>query len=344
MSITRMFRRPPQHGRAGANEATAVSINPILASSAPKKLDAHRLFVERYPILRKGLEAHPKQGLLVFAFDDGASAVGQAWLAATLDRTRVAIIGRHSMCHLALPAEHGEISLRHAVLLVRAISHTEVRVRVLDLHTETGFCDEGGRVLQAVTAEGSLFLRIGGVTLVMLVTGDGAPLDDAEAAYAVIPERVLLEERPGTAGVPERREVRRPTDEGSRVTYVHSQFGPIAAAANLASADEPSVASLVVRAGGGSVRTPVGASILDRGFLVGRYARCELGVGSDDGHSRLSRVHLVVVREGGDVIAIDAASTNGTEHEGKVVQSLVLEDGTKLELGGELTLVWHVER
>lgn len=338
-----MFRRPPQLGRAFANEATAVSINPILAPVAPKKIDAHHLFVERYPILKRGLEAHPKQGLLVFAFDERPAALGQAWLAATLDRTRVAVVGRHSMCHLPLPAEHGAIALRHAVILVRAISHSEVRVRVIDLHTETGFSDESGRVLQAVSAEGSLFLRIGGVTLVMLVTGDGQVLDDAEAAYRCIPERVLLEERPGTAGAPVRREVvrARSDEEGSRVTYVHSRVGPVAAAAKLASTDDPAIASLVVRASGGSVRTPVGGSTLDRGFLVGRYARCELGVGVDDGHSRLSRVHLVVVRDGEDVLAIDAASTNGTLVEGKEIQTLVLTDRTKLDLGGELELVWQ---
>src|SRR5688572_16149033 len=207
MSVTRIFRRPGRPERDQArNEATSVVDNPLLRAEATDDLgpfDARELFMRHWRIIKKALKTHPKQGVLMFAFDGGKNALGQAWLAATLDRTRVAIVGRHSMCNVAVPEHYERISLRHLAILVRAKSHDEVRVRVIDLHTQTGFYDESGRVLQAVTAEGSIFLRVGSVYLMILTTGDHAEIpDDPEAAYACIPERVFIEEREGTAGAP----------------------------------------------------------------------------------------------------------------------------------------------
>jgi hypothetical protein len=346
MSVTRVFRLPGRPEREQArNDATAVVDNPLLRPDVTDDLgafDARDLFMRHWKIIKKALKTHTKQGVLMFAFDSGKNALGQAWLAATLDRTRAAIFGRHSMCNLAVPEHYERISLRHLAILVRAKSHDEVRVRVIDLHTQTGFYDESGRVLQAATAEGSIFLRIGGVFLIVLVTGEHPEIpDDPEAAYGWIPERVFIDEREGTAGAPVAKMIMPRERHQPGMTIVRSQMGPLAAAGNLCGEDEVPIAEMVVRSSGGSVRRPVGASILERGLLVGRYARCDIGLAVHD-DSRLSRVHLLVVKDGEDIIAVDAASMNGTYVSDRAILLHSLVDGTVLDLGGELEITWHV--
>jgi hypothetical protein len=343
MSVTRVFRRRPSAARAIANSETAMLTSPLLRPDATGDLgfDAKQLFVSRYPIIKKALECHRSQGVLIVAFDEGKHALGQAWVAATLDRTRAITIGRHSMCGIRISESNGAVSLRHIVVLVRAISHSEVRIRVLDLHTQIGFSDESGRVLQAATCEGSLFLSVAGVKLMMIVTDDGEISDDARAQYATIPERVFLEEKQGTVGDPVH--IGRLAHLPPSVSYVCSAPGPIAAAGNLVGQDEQPHGTLIVRASGLATRKPVGASILERGLLIGRYARCDVGVSFDD-DSRLSRVHLLLVKDGGDLLAIDTASVNGTLVEGRSIIQHRVEDGTVFDLGGELGLTWHFEQ
>lgn len=341
MSITRVFRpRADVLDPSGANEGTMLQDSPMLdgGSIAARPYDAENLFSARWSILRRGLTTHRRLGVLVCAFDESPVAVGQAWIAATLDRTRALIVGRHSMCGLPLPRAHAHIALRHVALLVRAISYSEVQLRVLDLRTQSGFGDESGRVLQAITTEGSCFLSIGGVKLALLVTrDDGEVPERARDAYACIPPRVFMQERAGTAGAPRPRAgALRPVDGE---TWIRSQLGPAAASGELAAEDDRPVGALTARSDGGHVRRVVGASYLDRGILVGRYSRCDVGLAADS--SRLSRVHLLLVRDHGEVLAVDTASLNGTTCGEKALAARALEDGSTLELGGELHLSWN---
>src|SRR5687768_15146745 len=103
MSVTRIFRRRAEVlGNPAPNEATAMMENPLLRadSAVNQPLDVRAQFIERYPIIKKSLEHHRHLGVLVLAFDQSSTAIGQAWLKASLDKTRAAIIGRHSMCSL----------------------------------------------------------------------------------------------------------------------------------------------------------------------------------------------------------------------------------------------------
>jgi pSer/pThr/pTyr-binding forkhead associated (FHA) protein len=85
----------------------------------------------------------------------------------------------------------------------------------------------------------------------------------------------------------------------------------------------------------------VGRTCLDRGILFGRYDRCDVGLlGAMD--SRLSRVHMMIVRHGDSVLAIDNASTNGTHISCKEIHMIALSDGDRLDLGGELEVVWEL--
>jgi len=48
-----------------------------------------------------------------------------------------------------------------------------------------------------------------------------------------------------------------------------------------------------------------------------------------------------VIKDGPDVLALDTASSNGTFAEGKSIRLHRLEDGSVLDLGGELRVEWH---
>ncbi len=344
MSVTRIFRRRAEVlGNPAPNEATGMMENPLLrADSLPvsEKIDAEAQFVRRWPIIRKSFEHHRHLGVLILAFDESSTAIGQAWLKASLDRTRAAIIGRHSMCSLAVPQSYQEISLRHLAVLIRAIDHEQVRIRIFDLNTPTGFRDEEGRVLQAVVTEGPAFLRLGRVLLMVLVTDENGPIEgSAEDAYACIPPRVFIEERRGTAGVKDRR----PSAIGriaTGATMLRSRPGPLVAAGELLESDEMEVGTLVVRTGGGAVRRPVSASTLERGILIGRYARCDVGATFDD-DSRLSRVHFLITKEGDEIIGVDTASTNGSFKQKKSILLERMGDGDVYDLAGELDIAWH---
>ena len=62
---------------------------------------------------------------------------------------------------------------------------------------------------------------------------------------------------------------------------------------------------------------------------------------ADAEESELSRVHLLLVRDGDDVVAIDTASTNGTLVGGRERRICALQDGDVLSLSSDLELVWN---
>ena len=73
-------------------------------------------------------------------------------------------------------------------------------------------------------------------------------------------------------------------------------------------------------------------------MLLGRYERCGILLAEGAG---LSRVHLLLVRMGGEMLAIDTASTNGTWRGPVEVRTTALEDSDSLELGASLVVHWR---
>ena len=72
------------------------------------------------------------------------------------------------------------------------------------------------------------------------------------------------------------------------------------------------------------------------GLLFGRYARCNLELD----HDRVSRVRLLLVRDGDQVLAIDTASSNGTAAQGEPFKVRRVDAATVFSLAGEIALVW----
>lgn len=318
-----VFLRPPG---AGNGEATKV-----LSFGPPVFFDTHSFFVAAYPALKQALSRHQRQGVVLMLFD-GTQPVAELWLEASLDQARVAVVGRHNHCDLVAGAPG--LSLRHLAVLVRATSLDELRVRVLDLNTEHHFYDEAGRPLMAVMADGPLFLRVGGLNFVALRTPEpGGWPDDPEAAYRSLPERLFLEEKDPQ---PVRPRVRAPHDP--QVTRVLSMPRPLAETAELCGENEPPRGRITLHLKGDLLDRRIGSDALSRGVLLGRYERCQLSLGND---SMISRVHLLLVAEGDEVLAVDTGSTNGTEYQGRQIRIHRLEDGDSLELAGELTTTWR---
>lgn len=172
------------------------------------------LFRATWPELRCVGTGFGQPGVAVAAVDMiRRRVVGSMCVAAKPVHANSAIIGRHGQCDLYLDGDPA-LSLRHLAVLVHPLrggaSGADVVYRVVDLRTRTAFADEHGRRLEAVTAEGPMFLTCGSYALFFLVTGDPAAWpEDAAEAWACIPERVYVDEQEAEPDRWQRRRGRR---------------------------------------------------------------------------------------------------------------------------------------
>ncbi len=336
MSAACDLSRLVQH-RSGLDDAPGWNHGTILIGRGqPAPLAARELFVRHYQAIRDCDAQHPRQGVAVLAFDRQSEPIGVAWLAAGEDRARALIIGRHSRCGLVIPVSHSTIALRHLVVTVR-LTQGRPLARIIDLCTHTGFVDESGRVLQSASIDGPAFLASEEVQLVFLTTGDEREWDDdPEVAFDALPRRDFVDERVKTWTF---ESPPRAFEEEQSITSVSAILPPLAPASPLLEAGEVPCGHLFVGHGGHSVQRSVGKQALVRGILLGRYARCALG-GDFRNHGRISRVHLLLILDGEEVIAIDTASTNGTRLESERIELIPLSDGMSLDVAKVLNVVW----
>ena len=349
-----------QHRDNHENPETRVLMLDALATQARFR----RLFLMHYESLRRRSLAFGQLGLAIAAVElSSKKMAGMICLAAKPDVANSAIVGRHSMTDLYLDGD-ASLSLRHLAVILAPLSNIdEVRFRVLDLRTQTSFYDENDNKLEALVAEGPLFLRCGGYALFFLLTGDATSWpESADDAWAMIPERVYLE---ATEAEPDRWKRRRPprrrthhegrkgherketqsdNDKAMTATKVQGVRGPIRAHARLVGNDESPLGSLRIRTESGSESMPMGQQAARRGILLGRYERCDVDGSRLLTSDNISRVHLLVVDVSGRLYAIDTASTNGTwrtdeDHE---VRVMPLDLGVELSLGNDLVyLRWQ---
>ena len=252
-------------------------------------------------------------------------------------------IGRHTKCRIRLPSER--VSLRHVIALVLEDEPGVPMIRLWDLNTREPFSTEDGNKNCAVVSDVPTYLAIGSFALWCLPCGTGAEWPArAPAAWDVMPPRSFVdrraplptERRAGVNALPPPKKKGGPYrgyEENSRITT-------LAPPLLLGDDEEPELAWATIRLQSRSAKAKrsVSAERLGQGLLIGRYERCGLSLGEID--KNVSRVHLLLVRIGADVWAIDTGSTNGVRKDGKSIDALILNDVDRLEFGSNMMLDW----
>ncbi len=318
-------------GRRQASRATRILSAPV-EPKASFAATFRAIFRELAPIYN----AFDKDGLLCVAAREDGTLAAYVHLPIISEQGAFGVIGRHDCCGLTLKDE--DISLRHALVRVSRQGLGEPRVRLIDLGSSNTFRTEDGQVCKSVMAEGPLFVHMLGYQLYLFPTGTLAPSrweSTADATWNSFPERVYLDQR-----IPERmnREARRPAGRARRQTYMtllpaaqHLRAKP-GAGGNI-------VGTILLSAENTQIAHRVSAEDLERGMLIGRYERCQLAGAS---HS-LSRVHLVLLLDGGDIWAVDTASLNGTIVDGQKISAIVLDREVELKLPAGMGMRWVPE-
>ena len=243
-------------------------------------------------------------------------------------------VGRHTACSLQLKAESAP--LRHLVALAtRDPANGQATVRLWDLNTQQPFLLEDGRVASAVVAHGLLYASVGDMVLlfVPLQRPGGQPWPrTAEEAWLAMPKREIVD----VQAVEPERPARLVEDDGRSW---HSQVRMVRPLLLLEDQERPEEAWGELRLRTKSASTPclLSASRLSRGVLLGRYKRCQFALDDEN----ISRVHLLLVRIGGEVWALDTASTNGLTLDGEEVHAVRLRDGDVLTLTSGVELQWR---
>jgi len=360
---TRVIHLQEGQDRAVArNLRTAVMIGKSPVVTGPK--GALDVLAHVWRDVRSVITSLGAPGVAVVAVDTQRMRVsGSMCIAAKPGMVNAGIVGRHGQCDLFLEGD-GALSLRHLVVVVDPMTAWDgpaagpgwdVRYRLIDLRTSGGFRDEAGRQLEAATVEGPAFVFIGRYALYCFPTGatDAWP-EDAKAAIAALPERLYSDERDAE---PDRwrrgRHANKGRDqwaEGSKVedvepfpgsfsdrrssviTRVTSVSGPSRARVDELVPSDELLGTLEVQSRLGNDEVRVGVGGADRGLLLGRYSRCDTAGATSLSLEKISRVHLLVVRVGDDLWAIDTASTNGVASGGTGVRVHRLQAGDELSL------------
>jgi len=317
-------------GHAVSNPRTCV-LGAFGAIEAPSRaLGPRESFFVAHDRLSLLAGVAPAPGFVVAAVDPLARVTASLCLG---DRDAL-VVGRHTQCGIRLDADI--VSLRHLVALVR-FEEGRPLLRLWDLRTGVPFITEDQRPNGAVSADGPLYVSIGGYAVWFVPTASawsGGP----EAAWRALPPRSFLDRREHDArplADPPRLQAYVPfTDHGT--TMVTSLLPPLL----MGEGPEPEVGwgELRLVSNARRERRAVSAERLEQGVLIGRYERCGVMVSEDH---RISRVHLLLVRIGGEVWAIDTASTNGVRRGEARFAAGVLRDTDQLALGADVRLAWR---
>ena len=319
------------HGTWEGNEGTRVE---ALALRRPLPLAARAAFRAAYERLRRLALQARGPAVLGVAVDGEGSVLG----AVSVEPGQALIIGRHTGCGLRLPSD--TVSLRQLALYVPSgAPGAAPDIRLWDLHTEHLFHTEDGRPGAAVAAQGLLYVSVEEYALLFVPTR-GASEEEwprrSEEAWAALPPRHFLDRQAPTAD--RRRPSRHLRLDGQEYHTNVTRLGPLML---LSGHERPDAAWGSLRLVGprSEEEHHISLARLEQGVLLGRYERCGVLLGGQD--TGLSRVHLLLVHLGGELLALDTASTNGTWRGPVEIQTTVLEDSDTLELGETLVLRWR---
>lgn len=332
------------HELPGENEGTRVA---LISPEEPRQrpLDAHAAFIAAYDRLSGLASIAPRPSVLVAAVNASARVVE----AVVVEAGHSLIIGRHTGCGLQLRDK--TLSLRHLVLHAWSeTSGTMPLVRLWDLNTGHPFITEDGQPNVAVIAEGALYASLGEYALLFIPTlgPAGTPWPArAEEAWKALPPREFIDRRRADSVRLSRSRRVRPDGRDYvtdifRVRQEHdtssiSRVGPL-----LMLGEEVPLQDawgvLLLEQGSKVTRHHLSLEHLDQGVLLGRYDRCGLHLAHADG---ISRVHLLLVRSGDEVLVIDTASTNGTWRGKTEIHTEALRDPDTLRLSNDVRIQWR---
>lgn len=300
----------------------------VFRPPVPRTADPYALFAATYDRFAPSCREVDEPGIVAVAVDElTGSLVGLCGIQACFGRPAIAVLGRHDRCDLPLWGD--EIALRHAAIVLDPVRSwaegARVAYRVLDLRTTGGLVDEIGRPLCSFRADGPAILRCGSQLVFILPLGD--PSDwpaSAELAWAMLPQRVYLDECGGIA-------------KPQAHTSVVFRTPPIRGSGDLIAGEL--AGTLEVTRPGHDFVVAIGKTALRDGVLLGRYERCDL-LGSLDGS--VSRVHALLVQVHSQLILADLASTHGFGPlGGNRARVAELVDGSELWFARETRLRWR---
>jgi len=298
----------------------------------PPPLAAREAFIAAYGQLRDMARATRGPDVLVAAVDSHGRGRGSA----RIKPGHSLIIGRHTECGLRLPDEF--IALRHLVAHARLEApRAAPTIHLWDLHTGQPFLTEDGQPSVGVTSQGLLYAAVGQYALLLVPTRErtGLPWPSrAEKAWSMFPLRQFTEPHSHAARALRFRRLR---EDGQEFMTPVSREDRLLRLGEGGSSHHPWGLVRLVR-GEQAVEFPMSREQLEQGMLLGRYERCGIAV---ETVRTLSRVHLMLIRLGEEVLAIDTASTNGTWRARRRIGTVMLDKLDALELGKDLLMQWR---
>ncbi len=315
------------------NEKTSVALVDGLELPPPSPLGAREAFIVAHDRL-KGLARIARcPAVLVAAVDERARVVG----AVIVESGDSLVIGRHTRCGLRL--ESNTVSLRQLAVYARSEAPGAAPViRLWDLNTQHPFLTEDGERNAAVSAQGMLYAAVDEYALLLIPTrGPSEPPwpERAEDAWNALPPRQFVDRSLPNA-VRRQHSQRLRLDGQPYHTQVTREIPLMMLGEHEGPEDVWGELQLV-----GTKRLEshrISLERLEQGVLLGRYDRCGIPLAE---LQSVSRVHLLLVQLGEELLAIDTASTNGTCRGRTRIETTTLDDVDSLALGGALQLHWR---
>lgn len=231
-----------------------------------------------------------------------------------------AVLGRHERCDVHLDGD-AQIGLRH--LLLRAVdTDSGPALDLRDLRAGLPFFLADETPHRSLTAQGALAFRLGRYGVVAIPVGRGV-----DAPAPALPEAVLVGEP-----IVRRRAVTTLTLRPAVSELVEVSAVPVDA-----------VGRILARRGDERASVWLAERHLRRGVLVGRYPRCVGGGIRKILRAQVSRAHVLIVREAGDVVCYDLCSTNGMQAGGRTMRRVRMAGDVPVSLAGKrgVELSWQ---
>jgi len=255
------------------------------------------------------------------------------------------VAGRHTSCGIHL-ADDSSVALRHVVITATLQPDGTPLVRVLDLFTGQGFPVEQAGICDSVTTDGPMLVQLGAYALVFLpTTATRRPWpDSAEQGIAELPARKTIDLRRATLGEHAADQPRALPARGHGETHVTVVRGPCSPNRRFQQALLPqdTFATLTLGECDQDVVYPMTRDHLERGVLIGRYGRCGVSAERMPNSFVVSRVHLLLLSQGGKILVVDTASSNGTLVGGIAAAAAFVDDGDVIEMAQGNFLQWRL--